>query len=610
MSSGRRINKPSDDPIGTRRDLSYRTELAKITQYQKNIDQAQTWMTTYDTTLGDLKDLVSSAKEIAVTMANGVYDEVTRNGSAAEVESIFDRLMQLSNQQLEGRYIFSGHRTDNRALQATASGVVYRGDNGAIDYQIETSAQATVNLIGANVFLRPLTPIGEDADLNPGVTGSTLLADLHNGAGIDQSVGTFTITDLNLGLSSTVDITGAATVDDVINAINTQLAADGITTLEAKLGEEGNNLLLDSTANGLVSTATPLSRLNSGNGVDLIPGQIRVTDGAAIDITVDVSDADTLNDVITAFNDEMAAAGYGAVTMRFNAAGTGLQIDDASAVPLNLRVEDVGADQNTAVDLGIAGLIGSSLIGRDLDPQVGFRIEETTGTTAQDLGILAEITGDYAGNDLDPLLLLTTGVDELNHGLGIERGEILIQHGDTYRRINLDDPAILTIQDLLDAFNTSGLNITASINPDGRGIQIENNDPTRSLVIKDDTDGRVAKDLGIWGSGDMMGSVMLLGDSLRADDQEGIGLLLKNMDEAMNHLLEVRASVGASVIRLENTYNRLTTLDLSVTDLLSKVEDADITKLVTDLATYENNYKSSLMASARIIQPSLLDFLG
>jgi len=48
MSSGKRINNPSDDPVGTLRDLSYRTELSKLGQYQKNVSQGQNWLNSYD----------------------------------------------------------------------------------------------------------------------------------------------------------------------------------------------------------------------------------------------------------------------------------------------------------------------------------------------------------------------------------------------------------------------------------------------------------------------------------------------------------------------------------------------------------------------------------
>jgi flagellar hook-associated protein 3 FlgL len=119
----------------------------------------------------------------------------------------------------------------------------------------------------------------------------------------------------------------------------------------------------------------------------------------------------------------------------------------------------------------------------------------------------------------------------------------------------------------------------------------------------------MARELGIFGSSDMMGSIILLMTSLSINDRDGTGLLLQNVDDSIQHLLTHRASVGARAVRLEGTQWRLLDLELSLTKQLSAVEDADISQLITDLATHENMYQASLIASAKIIQPTLLDFL-
>ncbi|MCP4703060.1 MAG: hypothetical protein GY865_00495, partial [candidate division Zixibacteria bacterium] len=74
-------------------------------------------------------------------------------------------------------------------------------------------------------------------------------------------------------------------------------------------------------------------------------------------------------------------------------------------------------------------------------------------------------------------------------------------------------------------------------------------------------------------------------------------------------LLNQRASVGAKVIRLESANKRLSELDYNFNQLLSEIEDADLTKLVSDLAMKENSYQAAMMSAAKIIQPSLLNFL-
>jgi flagellar hook-associated protein 3 len=612
MSSGRRLNRPSDDPLGVLQDLDYRSELDKNAQLRDNISQGQNWMQTYDSVVSDLTGLLSEAKEVAVTMSNGTYDSIAREASANEVESILDQLMQLSQAELEGKKMFSGFRTDDLALTATADGVVYRGDNGIIEFPVEPSARIGINIIGSELFLKKLSTLGEKADLNPALSNATLLADLHGGSGADLTPGTIQITDENLGITVNVDLSAAVTVGDAITAVNNALAANvpPINNLTLTLGQQRHNLFFETTENGLISTATPLDNLNGGSGVDLTTGRILLTNGAALNLEIDLRGSTTINDIITKFNAAVLADPLiDNVTMQVNAAGTGLEVIDSNGVPLGLSITEISPNANTAGSLGIVGSLSPNLVGRDLDPLVDFKVEENGGTTAADLGIKGKFRGDFTGSDLDPALVAIATLSDLNGGRGFSRGQVIMRQGDTSRTIDLSDATIVTVQDLLDTINTCGLNITASINAAGTGIQIVNNDPTRSFIIQEVNNGRTAKDFGIFGSSDMVGSLMVLTDSLRADDQEGISLLLENLDDSIQHSLNHRAAVGAKAMRMESSQSRLQDMDLSFTKLLSEVEDADISKLVTDLASYENNYRASLIASAKIVQPSLLDFL-
>ena len=168
---------------------------------------------------------------------------------------------------------------------------------------------------------------------------------------------------------------------------------------------------------------------------------------------------------------------------------------------------------------------------------------------------------------------------------------------------------MITVQDVLDKFNNSGLDITASINSAGTGIQIVNNDPTVSFTIEDAPGTRGAKALGIFGATDILATVKMLENGLRNNDAEGIRMLLDEFDRSIEQMLSVRATAGSRAVRLETTDTRMVELDLAFTERLSEVEDADITKLISDLATYENNYQASLMATAKIIQPTLINFL-
>lgn len=618
MSSGRQINKPSDNPSGTLRDLDYRTELSNIAQYRDNISQGLSWSGTYDQVLSDTKNFLSSAKEVAIAMSNDTYDQTAREASASEIESIFDQVLSLSNTRLEGRSIFAGWSTKQTAFAKAGRGVVYQGNGGRLDIEVDNDQRLALNLDGASVFMQQFGAIGEKSDVNVGLGLSSSLADLHAGAGIDLAAGTFTVTDLNLNITSTVDISGATTIGDALTAINTQLAADGITNIVATLGSDGNNISLDTTPNGLIGPDTRLAWLNDGAGVDVQPGTFRVSNSSGIDISVDVSSASTIADVISLFNQAMDTAAAGTppipglenVTMSINAAGTGLQIDDPNGTPFDLVIDDPSGDSLTAQNLGINGAVGAQLIGQPLNPSVAFDIAETTGTTAADLGILGRVYSDKTGADLDPILTSTALLSDFNNRNGIGLAQIEIWQGNTNFTIDMADPTLVTVQDLLDRINSSVLDVTATINPTNTGIQIINNDPYQSLTVEDVGNGRTAKDLGLYGSSDMMGSLSLLANALRNDDREASSLLLEGLDAAINVLLDARGTVGSRTIRMETTDARLIDNQLNFTRLLSDVEDADMTEVLTKLATYETNYQAALNASARIIQPTLLDFLS
>lgn len=616
MSTGRRINKPSDDPLGTLRDLDYRKELARIEHYQSNIDSAMNWQSNYDSALAGLAGLMSDANELAITIGSDQTQYVAWGNATGNIDDLIESFLQIANSSLGSKSVFSGFKTDRDAFSSYANGVVYRGDFGEIEFNIEASSRLQVNMNGADVFLKELSILGADADLNIGVTGATLLTSLNNGNGVDLTTGgtpgTIVLTDRNLGISSTIDLSAATTMNDVINTINAQLTADGINDVVALLGPNNNEIMFDTTASGEISNATSLSVLNDGNGVDMQPGRLVVSDGGGISVTVDLSGASTVGDVITLFNAAMAAAAppeMANVSIGLNATNTGFEITDANGVSLNLSISESDNTDTTAADMGIAGPIDPVLTGRDLSPTVSFEITETTGTTAADLGILIDFFHDISGGDLDPQLQATTNLSQFNLNAGFSGSEIVIHHGEATRTIDLSDPALVTMQDLLDAINNSGLDIIASINADGRGMQIRNNDPIRSLIVEDVKGGRITKDMGIYGSSDMMGSLIVLSNSIRDHDAEGVRSLLDELQNSISQLLSSRAEAGSRAMRLEATTSRLLDSEIGFTSLLANVEDADLSKLITDLATYENNYQASLMAVAKIIQPSLLNFL-
>lgn len=87
------------------------------------------------------------------------------------------------------------------------------------------------------------------------------------------------------------------------------------------------------------------------------------------------------------------------------------------------------------------------------------------------------------------------------------------------------------------------------------------------------------------------------------------GTDLSNLDNDINNLLSARASVGARLNRLSLSQSQAQTADLNLTQAKSNIYDVDLAKTITDFNMQQNAYQAALNVAARIIQPSLVDFL-
>ena len=99
-------------------------------------------------------------------------------------------------------------------------------------------------------------------------------------------------------------------------------------------------------------------------------------------------------------------------------------------------------------------------------------------------------------------------------------------------------------------------------------------------------------------------------DNLRSGNVTALrGSDMDRLEQNFDLLLEVRAENGAKTNRLEAALGRLTQLEESVTDQLSKTEDADIAETLIELNSQTAAYQAALRAGASIVQTSLMDFL-
>jgi flagellar hook-associated protein 3 FlgL len=158
IASGKKVNRPSDDPIAMVEAMQFKTATRQLDQYGRNLETAGSWFTASESALSQTLDLVARAHEIAVTMNSDNQNAQTRDSAAVEVGELLDQAISLGNTQLSGRYIFSGFETATAPFTKVMLGGVetaqYNGDTN--DFQVQ---------------------IGKDENLTAGKNGQTVLMD-------------------------------------------------------------------------------------------------------------------------------------------------------------------------------------------------------------------------------------------------------------------------------------------------------------------------------------------------------------------------------------------------------------------------------------------------
>ena len=152
IASGKRILKPSDDPVGTTQVMKQRARIDSIDQFTRNIDDGLSFLGRTDTVLSEVESQLVRAKEIALEQANGTANSEVRASAANEVNIILEDIVSLANTEFNGRFIFAGYKTQTQPFKLDASTVTYQGDEGKIQRQIGFHETTQVNIAGSDTF--------------------------------------------------------------------------------------------------------------------------------------------------------------------------------------------------------------------------------------------------------------------------------------------------------------------------------------------------------------------------------------------------------------------------------------------------------------------------
>jgi flagellar hook-associated protein 2 len=433
------------------------------------------------------------------------------------------------------------------------------GGSGTLQVQ-EVDGGATAASLG----LTDLTPVTSGSNSYAGGNILTLSANLQLGAlndGLGVQTNASSLGDIHYtlhdGTQGTIDLSGISddsTLGDVVQQINSQLMTQTDGKLQVSIPTDGDSLVLtDTTAaanptgtlsitNALGSTAASnlglavdatggpdtvagspilgglqtvlLANLNGGQGLGPL-GDMTLTDGDGKPVTVDLSTAATLQDVIDDIN--QAAAGKADITAEVNAAGDGIQLVDTSGGTQPLTVANVDDGLDTAVKLGFATASGP-------------------GTSST--GVLN--SGDMHLQSVSQNTLLSS----YNGGAGVAPGSFQVTDTDG-NTATIDVTAGEMVGDVINAINRNTTGVHAAINSTGDGIVLTDTARGPGTLSVTEGDSTTAADLNLLGGEGPVDGVQTIDGSTTRTITLKAGDTLTTLQNDINNL---GAGLSAGII--------------------------------------------------------------
>ncbi len=608
IASGRSYVTPSEDPVAASRALDLTQALGRQNQFVNNLAHGDNMLAAADEAITEVSSLLIEAHSIASQNVGSLTSAAERSAEAELVTGIRQQLMVVGNRQFDGRYIFGGRDTMSQPFTDALGGVAYIGDTGDLFTRISDEFSAVTNVPGNLVFGALSARIASDVDLTPALSESMRVQDVLGARNEPIRAGTLIFNEVGGAGAFRVDLAEADTIGDVVRLINEGAAAAGasITATLAAEGLEidpgGSEITIGDNSAGVVAAdlgiftntptdativgqrlnprltrLTPVADIARGAGLDTQNGFV-VTNGA-VTATVDISTAQTVQDIINAINN----AGV-SVMARVNDAGTGIDVfNQVSGTSLTIG-ENGGA---TAADLGIRTLdtatpLSALNFARGFDTKEG---EDDLRITAQD-GSTVDVNLDGAATIGDVITLLNEAATDAGVAVTASFAEV----GNGIR--------------LVDATGGTGLlsvsTLNASTAATDLGLDQIADDGVSELTSRDTNPTRTEG---------VIGALVDLENALRADDTQGIAAAAQRIDEFSPEVTRVHGVVGARSQAMQSKLHQTQDAVQTTEIFLSEIRDLDYAAAAAEMQSALTQLQASYQTSSVLFDLSLMNFI-
>lgn len=177
-STGKKLTKPSDSPVGMGESLQLRGSLSRNAQLATNISDAEGWLGTAGNALGSVVTQLQQVNSLVLQAANAATDQNGRDAIANQIDQIRQSLLNVANTQYGDRPLFGGTASGTAAYDSSGN---YVGTSAPVERTIAPGVQVQVNVDGNAVFGTPGNDLfGTLANISNAIRGNTSLTALSD----------------------------------------------------------------------------------------------------------------------------------------------------------------------------------------------------------------------------------------------------------------------------------------------------------------------------------------------------------------------------------------------------------------------------------------------
>ena len=184
LSTGKKINRPSDDPVVAMKGIAYRTNLTEVEQFKRNFSEAYNWIENSDAALDKATQALQRIRELVVQASNDTYEATQRQAISQEIKQLTDQLVMIANTKVGDKYIFNGTNTLEPPVQMNGTSITTSDNAEEVKIELAKGIYIGVNVDPTKVFhydasqkgkglFSDLQSLANDLD-NPAKTGKDI----------------------------------------------------------------------------------------------------------------------------------------------------------------------------------------------------------------------------------------------------------------------------------------------------------------------------------------------------------------------------------------------------------------------------------------------------